>query len=93
MAFFETFAGLFQALFPRREIRRIYAAMGDRRVTYYLRRDRRFEYVVEKYDATAMPEKDNSVRSWRETYHSEPFASLSAAKASARDAFSWIPAP
>ncbi|MDE2385949.1 MAG: hypothetical protein KGO53_15155 [Alphaproteobacteria bacterium] len=91
MALLNTLAGLFQGFSPRREIRRIHSQLGDRRITFFLRRDRRFEFTVEKFDATAQPEKDLSVRQWRETYQSEPFDSLIEAKESAASSFTWVP--
>ena len=92
MAFLNKLASLFQGFSPRREIRRVYATAGDRRVTFFLRRDSLFEFSVEKYDTTAAPEKDLSVRNWRETYQSEPFDSLIEAKESAAASFTWMQA-
>jgi hypothetical protein len=74
----------------RREIRRGFSSLGDRRVTYYLRRDGRFEYAVEKLSPNVAPAERWGGDEWRETYQSEAFDALHEAKQNAVESFNWI---
>jgi hypothetical protein len=74
----------------RREIRRGFSKVGDRRVTYYLRKDGRFEYVVEKLSPNVASAERWGGDEWRVTYQSEAFDALQAAKQNATESFDWI---
>ena len=74
----------------RREIRRSFSGLGDRRVTYYLRRDGRFEYAIEKLSANVGPAEKWGGDEWRVTYQSEAFDALQEAKHNAAQSFDWI---
>ncbi len=74
----------------RREIRRSFSKVGDRRVTYYLRRDGHFEYAIEKLSPNVAPAERWGGDEWRVTYQSEAFDALDKAKHNAAESFDWI---
>lgn len=75
---------------PRWEVKRLYSTAGDRRVSFYLRRNGRFEYTVEKRSQLSEKQAALGQSNWQSTYQSEEFDGLIEAKTHAREGFSWI---
>ncbi len=74
----------------RWEVKRLHSQSGDRRVSFYLRRDGKFEYDVEKLTAQGKPTTGWGENQWQATYQSGAFDGLIEAKEDARQGFSWM---
>jgi len=74
----------------RWEVKRFHSQNGDRRVTFYLRRDGKFEYTAEKLSPQTGAKSGFGENQWQDTYQSDAFDGLIDAKADARQGFAWI---